>query len=109
MAEPDLLLPKEDLAEIGQVFARHLPEAEVWICGSRVRGTAHETSDLDLVVRNPADLEARNTAPLHRIRAVLREGNLPLLVDLRDWSSLNEAARRNSEECHAVLRTPASA
>jgi predicted nucleotidyltransferase len=34
------------------IFAIHLPDAEVLAYGSRVSGTAHDGSDLDLAVRN---------------------------------------------------------
>ena len=59
-------MPRSDLAQLDlsprhlallrDILARHVPEAEVWAYGSRVLGTAHEGSDLDLVLRHPDDL-----------------------------------------------------
>ena len=35
------------------LLQKHVPNVEVWAYGSRVNGTAHEASDLDLVLRSP--------------------------------------------------------
>ena len=47
-------LRPEWLEIVRHLLAVHLPDAEVWAYGSRVQGTCHEGSDLDLVARNPA-------------------------------------------------------
>ena len=35
------------------LLQKHVPNVEVWAYGSRVNGSAHEASDLDLVLRSP--------------------------------------------------------
>ena len=62
MAELHLILRPEHLQELRRLIATHLPHEEVWAYGSRVTGTAHDTSDLDLVVRHPADLKICQSA-----------------------------------------------
>lgn len=47
----------KDLELLLQLLQTYLPEAAIWAFGSRVSGTAIETSDLDLVARNPRDLK----------------------------------------------------
>ena len=36
------------------LLQKHVPNVEVWAYGSRVNGSSHEASDLDLVLRSPA-------------------------------------------------------
>ena len=50
------LLPEQRQA-IKAILNQWLPHAEVWAYGSRVKGHSHEMSDLDLVIRNPMNLE----------------------------------------------------
>ena len=40
----------DHLKIVEEILEKHLPDREVWAFGSRVNGTAKETSDLDLVV-----------------------------------------------------------
>jgi predicted nucleotidyltransferase len=83
-------LRPEWLETVKRLLALHLPEAEVWAYGSRVNGTAHEGSDLDLVVRNPVDLSLRQSA-LIDLRDALTESDLPILVDVLDWALIPES------------------
>ncbi|MCM2359610.1 MAG: nucleotidyltransferase domain-containing protein [Geobacteraceae bacterium] len=86
-------LRPEWLETVRRLLALHLPEAEVWAYGSRINGTAHEGSDLDLVVRNPADLE-KPFQDLSGMREALAESDLPILVDVLDWARIPESFRQ---------------
>lgn len=90
---PTLDLPPDWLEAVRRIVARHLPGAEVWAYGSRVRGTAHEGSDLDLVARNPADLEQPLSA-IQELRKAFSESDLPILVEVLDWACVPESFRR---------------
>ena len=46
-----LHLPEPYAAQVRALLQQHIPEAEVWAYGSRVRGDHYAASDLDLVVR----------------------------------------------------------
>lgn len=83
-------LRPEWLEVVRQLLAAHLPDAEVWAYGSRVQGTAHEGSDLDLVVRNPTDL-SKPQPDLSPLKEALRESRLPILVDILDWALIPES------------------
>jgi predicted nucleotidyltransferase len=87
------------------VLASHVPDAEVWAYGSRVNGGAHEGSDLDLVVRNPARLDAPQKN-LHRLRDALAESDLPILVEVFDWARISPDMRREIEHQHVVVDAP---
>lgn len=83
----------EWLEIIRELLAVHVPHAEVWAYGSRVNGTSHDGSDLDLVVRNPLDT-GKPQADLYSLREALRESGLPILVDVLDWARIPESFQR---------------
>ena len=85
-----LHLPPRYLEMVREVLRRYLPQAEVWAYGSRVRGDCHDTSDLDLVARNPAGL----TQPLPQVydaAEAFSASNLPLIVQIVDWARIPKA------------------
>lgn len=83
-------LRPEWLHTIRQLIATHLPEAEVLAYGSRVNGTSHDASDLDLVARNPVDLK-QPLAGIAALCAAFAESNLPIVVDILDWARISES------------------
>ena len=95
-------LRSEWLAIIHHILATHLPEAEVLAYGSRVTGTAHDGSDLDLVVRNPH----KPMIPVHNLgefRDAFSESNLPILVDILDWARIPDSFREEIERVGGVV------
>lgn len=84
---PTLHLPPRYLDMVLDVLRRHLPEAEVWAYGSRVRGDYHDTSDLDLVARNPTDLN-QPLPLLADVAEAFSESNLPIMVQIVDWARI---------------------
>jgi len=86
-ALPALHLPTRYLDVVLEIVRRQLPQADVWAYGSRVRGDCHDTSDLDLVVRNPADL-AQPCHNLAEVAEAFSQSNLPIMVQLTDWARI---------------------
>ncbi|MGH9900014.1 MAG: nucleotidyltransferase family protein [Pyrinomonadaceae bacterium] len=81
------------------------PAAEVWAYGSRVTGTAHEGSDLDLILRNSKNPDsAQHNLPA--LKNAFEESHLPILVDVLDWAHLPESFRREIERVHVILQEP---
>ena len=80
----------DHLKIVEEILEKHLPDREVWAFGSRVNGTAKETSDLDLVVigENPLDFQT-----LGALRDAFSESNLPYKVDVVDWAKIGETFR----------------
>lgn len=101
----NLQLEPRHLALLRQLLAQHTPTAEVWAYGSRVAGGAHECSDLDLVLRNPADLHAASQGWM-ALKTALQESRLPMLVELHDWAHLPPAFHREIERAYVVLQQP---
>jgi type I restriction enzyme S subunit len=98
-----LVLPAQHLKTLQALLTRHVPDAEVWAYGSRVTGGAHDGSDLDLVLRDPADPGAPIDGWLD-LQDALRESTLPMLVDVHLWSHLPEDFRCNIEAGYVVLQ-----
>ena len=78
---------------------------EIWAFGSRARWTARETSDLDLVLRNPAQLETRLEAGLlDDLKEAFEESDLPFMVDLLDWATVSDKFRKVIDREYVVVR-----
>ena len=85
-----------------EIFSDLPLPVEVWAYGSRVKGTAHEGSDLDLVIIT----RDREQIPLHLLtdlKEKIRDSNIPILVELFDWSRLPETFHKNIESCYEVF------
>lgn len=99
-----LQLSTAHLHTLQALLAEHVPCAEVWAYGSRVNGGAHEGSDLDVVLRNPADL-TRDVQGWVDLKEALQNSTLPMLVEVHLWSRLPEAFHRNIEAGYVVVKT----
>lgn len=102
---PSLHLPEPYLRIVQAVLRTHLPQAEVWAYGSRVKGDCFDASDLDLVVRQPDDLRRRQTC-LGEVREAFSESNLPILVQLVDWAGIPAAFHDEIEANYVVIQNP---
>ena len=92
-----------DLAVLHQLLERHVPQVQVWAYGSRVNGQSHDASDLDLVLRNPADLKEPIDEYLE-LKEALQKSAIAIMVDVHDWAYLPEAFHRNIERAYVELR-----
>ena len=98
-----LNLPTPYLEMVLSILRKLAPQAEVWAYGSRVTGTGHEASDLDLVVRNPSDLNAE-CAGFFTLKQAFVESNLPIHVDAMDWARIPAAFRKEIEREYVVVQ-----
>ena len=92
------------LSEVKSILQQHIPDSEVWAYGSRVKGTCHVASDLDLVVRNPLHLEAP-TDNLAQVKQAFQDSNLPIFVDLMDWAYLPETYQKEIQKHYVVIQS----
>jgi uncharacterized protein len=73
------------------LLSQHVaPEMEVWAYGNRVTHKAHDGSDLDLVVLNPANPK-KPQENLMELRDAFNESDLPILVDILHWARIPES------------------
>lgn len=96
-----LLRDKDKQTLLGIFSAIDLPFA-IWAYGSRVNGTAHDGSDLDIVMRGK-DLSPIPIDTFIDLREKIRESNIPILVDLHDWAYLPATFHKNIEQQYEVL------
>lgn len=85
-----MIIREKDWARVRDILGRVLPSGvEVWAYGSRVRGDAHEGSDLDLALLS----KDGNLLPSRLIRSLKEcfiDSNIPIIVEVRDKCSLPE-------------------
>jgi predicted nucleotidyltransferase len=90
-----------DLAQIKAILAQALrgKSCEVYLFGSRVRGTAQPASDFDVAVLAGEDISRE----LSVAREMLEESNIPLKVDLVDLRLAAPAFRRAAQAQGVLL------
>jgi type I restriction enzyme S subunit len=81
----------KDLETVKQILARHVPQYDVYVFGSRATRTAWEFSDLDLAIITDKPLEALCLAEL---KEAFSESDLPFKVDVVDWAATKEDFRK---------------
>ena len=89
-------------AMLRDLLARYTPDAQAWAYGSRVNGTGHDTSDLDIVLRHSTDV-SQDVPGWDDLREALQDSPLPILVDLHLWSRLPPSFHANIEADYVVL------
>lgn len=98
-----LNLAERYLDMVQAILNQHVPDHDVWAYDSRVTGGAFEASDLDLVVRHPADPH-QGCAGLFDLRDAFVESNLPIRVDVMDWARIPETFRHEIERGYVVVQ-----
>ena len=89
--------------EVDRILSKHVPDMEVWAYGSRVNGTAHEASDLDLVLRAHR-LDPISVGRIEALREAFRESNIPIIVDVHDWAMIPESFHEEILADYVTLR-----
>jgi predicted nucleotidyltransferase len=97
-----MILRAKDKDRLLAIFDAVKIPIEVWAYGSRVDGSAHEGSDLDLVIRTP-DLQKLPLDVFLELKEILRECNIPIVIELFDWARLPESFHKNIMQLHEVL------
>jgi predicted nucleotidyltransferase len=103
MSALTLFLREKDRLRILDLLSQHLPEVTAWAYGSQVNGGAHGGSDLDIVLRSP-DLSPIPLGDLQDFVEALRESNIPILVEARDWARLPEYFQGEILRGYVVLK-----
>ena len=97
-----MLLREKDKKRLCEIFSSVDESYEVWAYGSRVNGTAHAGSDLDLVIRG-VNLKEVPREVVKMLKQKINDSNIPILVDLFEWTSLPLSFQKNIEEEHEIL------
>lgn len=97
-----LYLEEKYLKILQGLIQKHIPNSEIWAYGSRVTGKAYSGSDLDLVLRNPQNLDQEVPNWLD-FKLALQDSTMPILVDVHLWWQLPETFHKNIEQDYVVL------
>ena len=99
---PQFNISHDYLAQIQAILKLNAPEKEVWAYGSRVNGNSHDASDLDLVIRNPENLQ-EPVDNFAQLKQAFINSDLPFMVDLMDWAYLPESYREEINKRHVGI------
>jgi len=94
-----LFIKPNHLKMLKDIFDSYCPQAEIWAYGSRLKGGAHDGSDLDLVVKN---FNAENKY-LYELKDILNESNIPFLIDIHEFDKLPESFQKEIEKNYIVF------
>ena len=100
----EIQLRPQDRKQVERILSHFVPNEEVWAYGSRVDGSGHELSNLDLVIRNHSDLKVSVGQVLAELREAFSQSNLPFLVDVHNWARLPAAFWANIEAPHVLIQ-----
>lgn len=93
-------LRNTDLAYMSELFAQHADVEQVWLYGSRAKGTSRPGSDVDLALVGP-DV-SRNTVT--HIHFTLEEDSpMPFFFDVVHWNTLSNPKLKAEIEQTAQL------
>lgn len=98
-----MLIRQKDKEELINLFNACISvPIEVWAYGSRVNGSAHSASDIDLVIRGPK-LQTINRDEFIQLKTKIKESNIPVLVEINDWANLPESFHRQIEKKYELI------
>ena len=94
-------LTPEQKSIVLDILRAHVPRHEVWVFGSRMKGTSKPYSDLDLAIitQQPLSLDI-----LAALTDAFSSSDLPWKVDIVDWATTRDTFRRIIEAQHIVLQ-----
>ncbi len=90
-----IFIEQKFLDELKSIFKTVSPNCEVIAYGSRVDGTAHEGSDLDLALVGEGDLV--------KLKSALEESNIPFLIDVVKFEDVPESFQKQILKNYIVI------
>jgi uncharacterized protein len=91
-------LSSEHLSLVRSILKTKLPDVDAYVFGSRAGPNPKKQSDLDIALTATKPIDWRVMADL---REALEESDLPIRVDLVDWSTCSDEFKR-----HVSIRVP---
>ena len=97
-----LNLDPDYLVAIKKILMQYIPHHKVWVYGSRIKGTSHQGSDLDLVIISSKD-NPLSPEQLLLLQEAFSESDLPILIDISEWATLPYSFQQEIESNHEIL------
>ncbi len=85
---------------VQNILCEYVPQATVYVFGSRASLTAKPHSDLDLVIIDKSEIPINH---LHLLQEAFAESDLPFRVDVLDWHALSDTFRGHIQKCWQKL------
>jgi len=95
----NLMIEEKHLVELKEIIKKFYPKSLIWAFGSRMDGSAHSGSDLDLVI---VDYGQEDSDYL-RLKVAFQESNIPFLIDIFELNKLPESFQQEIKRQHLVL------
>ena len=99
---PGIALTEAQARTVRAIIDSVLPDAEVWVFGSRATGHARPFSDLDLLLTQPRSLSWLQRADL---RDAFEASELPFKVDVVEAEGLSGVTKERVNVERVLLRT----
>ncbi len=97
-----LFLRTEYLQMLVDIFNSYCPKAEIWAYGSRIKGEAHEGSDLDLVIKN---FNSPNKN-IYDLRTLINDSDIPIIVEIVDFNNVPASFQEEILKDYVVIFHP---
>ncbi len=97
-----LFLRAKYLQMLVDIFNSYCPQAEIWAYGSRIKGEAHEGSDLDLVVKNFNSPDKN----IYDLRALINDSDIPIIVEIMDFNNIPASFQEEILKDYVVIFHP---
>lgn len=91
----NIFIEQRFLDELKGILEKTVPNTKIWAYGSRIDGTAHSGSDLDLAIVGDGDISVLKTA--------IEESNIPFLVDVVKFENLPESFQNEILKKYVVI------
>ena len=98
-----LFLRDKDKQRLLKLLDDYLPEVTAWAYGSRVKGGAHDASDLDIVLRSK-ELTPISILELEDFLDAVQNSNIPILIEARDWARLPLSFHQEILKNYVILK-----
>ena len=85
---------------VRRILKKHVPNATVWVFGSRVKQTANDSSDLDLVIVSQSKIPLQ---VMNLLKFDFEESDLPFKVDVLDWQNISDDFKKVIKERYVVF------
>ncbi|MFI3246548.1 MAG: nucleotidyltransferase domain-containing protein [Ferrimonas sp.] len=96
-------LREKDRVRIIALANQHLPhKTELWAYGSRVKGTNHDASDLDLVLVS-GSRDDFSLSDMQAFKDALQDSTIPILIQVLSWWHIPESFQHNIKQCYEIL------
>jgi len=93
-------LQPEQLKRVIQILDTFVPTTTVWAFGSRVKMTADEHSDLDIVIAGKQKIPQQI---FYQLKDAFEESDLPIMVDVLDWHRISHSFQKNIKACYTKI------